>query len=204
MSVKKKDTEKYKEFFIESDSTMKRLALKNGMPLWRVDDNYFRSLVESIIGQQVSVKAAQTINERFLALFGGEHFPTPEKVNSITEKEMYKAGVSPQKASYIKGLAEAFTENTIEFEKFEEMNDEEIIRTLTRVRGIGRWTVEMFLIFSLGREDVFSFADKGLLQAMQENYGKKKQIKTDDLERIVKKWKPYRSIASLLLWESVD
>lgn len=164
---------------------------------------YFNRLTESIIGQQLSVKVARVINDRFKQLF--DNTPVlPEHILQIEDQKLRDIGMSWGKVKYVKDLAQKTNEGVLKFEKFPQMTDEEIIAELTKIKGIGRWTAEMFLIFDLGREDVFSFGDLGLRRAIEKIYQFDKDTHHKHFEKIVEKWKPYRSYASLALWHSLD
>ena len=166
--------------------------------------NHFRSLVVAIINQQLSGKAAYTIQKRFEALFPGKKFPTPKDVLKIAPAKMRKVGLSRMKVSFIKDLAKKVLDGTVNFRKMPAWTDEEVIEHLTSVKGIGRWTAEMFLMFSLGRDDVFSYGDLGLRNAMQRLYKMKSHPTPTQAEKISAAWKPYRTIASRILWASID
>jgi DNA-3-methyladenine glycosylase II len=165
--------------------------------------NYFIDLINSIVGQQLSMKAGDTIWARFSALFKGKSL-NPQTVSLKTVEELRISGVSNSKAQYIKNVADAFLHNLVTPEKFPVMADEQIIEELVKIKGVGRWTAEMFCIFSLGREDIFSFGDLGLSNALMKLYDRKKPYAKKTIERITKKWSPYRSYASLLLWKSLE
>lgn len=169
----------------------------------RKEKNHFKKLVRSIIGQQLSVKAAETIMNRFCALFG-TRFPTPKEILKMDEEKIRACGISYSKIAYIKDLAMHVEEKKIDLKKIEKSGDEEIIEALTAIKGIGRWTAEMFLIFSLGREDVFSHGDLGLKNAIKKLYGLRKHPSPERARVISDKWKPYRSLASRYLWASLD
>ena len=164
---------------------------------------HFEALVESIVSQQLSIKAADTIFMRFAALGPGKKFPTPEQVLKIPARKMRKAGLSKMKVSFIKDLAKKVLNGTVDLKKISKWSDEEVIEHLTAVKGIGIWTAEMFLIFSLGREDIFSYGDLGLRNAMQQLYKFKKHPTEKQARKIAEKWKPYRSLASRYLWASL-
>ena len=166
--------------------------------------NYFESLADAIISQQLSGKAAATILGRFKALFPDTKFPTPAQVLAKSDLDLRTAGVSGAKASYIKNLATAFEDKTINLTRVDKLRDEEIIEMLVQVKGIGRWTAEMFLIFSLGRPDVFSFGDLGLRNAVKELYKLRKDPSSAKLKKLSSVWQPYRTCASLYLWASLD
>jgi DNA-3-methyladenine glycosylase II len=168
---------------------------------------HFEALVVAIVNQQLSGKAADTIFKRFVALFPRSphaKFPTPKRVLKMPARKMRKAGLSKMKASFIKDLAKKVLDGTVDFKKMPKWTDDEVIEHLTRVKGIGRWTAEMFLMFSLGREDVFSYGDLGLRNAMRKLYKLRKHPTPKQAEKISAKWKPYRSLASRYLWASLD
>ena len=165
--------------------------------------NYFIDLINSIVGQQLSMKAGDTIWARFAALFKGKPL-NPQTVAQKTVEELRTSGVSNSKAQYIKNVGDAFLHHHVTLEKFPDMADEQIIEELVKIKGVGKWTAEMFCIFSLGREDIFSMGDLGLSNALIKMYGGKKPFTKTAIERITNKWSPYRSYASLLLWKSLE
>ncbi len=165
--------------------------------------NHFQSLATSIVNQQLSGKAAKTILARFEALFKGSGFPKLGQVLKITNAKMRDAGLSLQKISYIKGLAEAVNRGEIDCRKLIKLSDEEIIIQLTKIKGIGRWTAEMFLMFSLGRPDVFSHGDLGLRNAIKKLYNFKPHPKHKKLQKLLQAWHPYKTSASRHLWASL-
>lgn len=194
---------KAKKHFKLNDPVLGSLADEVVLTEWGNNDNYFISLVESIISQQLSVKAADTIWKRFLAFLpNGE--VDPAFVLDLPDQKIRKAGISWQKISYIKDLAKKTLESGILFEQFDIMTEEEIITELIKVKGIGRWTAEMFLMFSMGRPDVFSYGDLGLRRAMQKLYKLRKEPTEKRAALIANKWKPYRTIACRYLWGSLD
>jgi DNA-3-methyladenine glycosylase II len=164
----------------------------------------FEALVEAITSQQLSIKAADTIFNRFAALTPGKKFPTPREVFAMPAAKMRKCGLSGMKVSFIKDLAKKTLDGSLDFKKMDRWSDEAVIEHLTSVKGIGRWTAEMFLIFSLGRDDVFSYGDLGLRRAMQRIYKMRKEPTLRQAEKITAKWKPYRSLGSRYLWASTD
>lgn len=164
--------------------------------------NYFERLCDAIISQQLSTKAADTIFARFKALFPDEHI-IPVFLLAIPQDLLREIGISYQKISYIRDLAQKIVDETICLEDLEKNNDEAVIRELIKVKGIGRWTAEMFLIFSLGREDIFSYGDLGLRRAIQKLYGFANEPTLKQMEEKTKIWAPYRSYASIALWRSL-
>jgi len=168
------------------------------MPL-RTD--YFASLVRSIIGQQLSVKAAATIWKRTLQACGEMR---PETILALDEEKLRAAGFSMSKITYVRDLAGRVLSGELDLERLSEMPDDEIIGALTKVKGIGVWTAQMFLIFSLGRPDVLSTADLGLRRALGWLYQLDETPGAKDFEQYGEKWQPYRTTASLYLWEAIN
>lgn len=167
-------------------------------------NNYFRSLIEGVISQQLSVKAADTIFARFTGLFPATTFPDPHDIIEIPLHHMRSIGLSGQKAHYIKHIAQARIAGTIDFANLHTLPDQEIIIQLTRIKGIGQWTAEMFLLFSLGRPDVFSYGDLGLRNAIKNLYNLRKEPSPARAATISRPWRPYRSLASRYLWASLS
>lgn len=164
--------------------------------------NPYQSLVEAIITQQLSGKAADSISTRFRAIYG--RFPKPADVMETSDAKLRKAGLSYMKVSYIKDLSKKVESKEIRLAYMKNLTDEEIIVQLTQVKGIGRWTAEMFLIFSLGRLDVLPVGDLGLKKGIQKLYSLEKLPEKEQMERIAEKWKPYRSVATWYLWRSLN
>lgn len=181
---------------------LKKMKLEQLKPQ-ATPQEYFHRLTREIVGQQLSVKVADVIYKRFEALFGNKPI-SPEMILGKTDQTLRDIGLSWNKVKYVKDLAQKTLNKELAFEKFAEMTEEEVITELTKVKGIGRWTAEMFLIFNLGREDVFSFGDLGLRRAIEKLYGFEKDAKVKLFVPIVEKWKPFRSYASLALWHSLD
>ncbi len=169
-------------------------------------NNHFAALVEAIIYQQLAGKAAAVIFSRFRALYSSRRFPTPEKLDRTPEKQLRSAGLSPQKISYLKDLSRRLLDGSLKLRNLSpmDMDDEEIIAHLTQVKGIGRWTAEMFLIFCLGRLDVLPVGDLGIRKAVQKAYRLRALPSPERLEQMGRRWQPYRSVASWYLWASVD
>jgi DNA-3-methyladenine glycosylase II len=188
------------------DKVMKRLIRDHGeMELSRKKNAYLH-LCLSILSQQLSTKVAKVIRDRFLDLYEGK-FPTPQQIIDTPVTTFRGIGFSNAKASYIHNVARFAMEQGMEDRKLNKMNDEEVIEYLVPIKGVGRWTVEMLLIFTLGREDVFAVDDLGIQNAMISLYGidktDKKKMKAEMLE-IAEKWRPFRSYACLYLWRSLD
>lgn len=173
-------------------------------PFKKAERDHFRTLVQSIVAQQLSDKAATTIINRLIALFPRKIFPAPQDLLRTDTEKLRSVGLSYAKASYIKDLAERVVTKQIHLPSFEAMSDEEVTRELVAVKGIGPWTAEMFLIFSLHREDIFSYGDLGLQNAIWRLYKLKTRPTKKQMERIVQKWRPYRSLAARYLWAGLD
>lgn len=173
-------------------------------PQRRLPRTHFEALVEAIISQQLSVKAADTIFGRFVALFPNGKFPKPEIVTKLPLSKYRRVGISAQKAGYIKDLAVRVAKGELRLQSLHRLGNEEVITELTKVKGVGRWTAEMFLMFSLRRPDVFSHGDLGLRNAIQRLYKLKKSPSEQQLERISKKWSPHRTTAARYLWKSLE
>ncbi len=154
--------------------------------------DYFSDLCEIVIQQQLSEKAGETLWRRFLALF---RKLTPHAVLRTPDEKIRSAGISWHKVSYIKNLA-----TYGDFAKLRDLPDEDVLRQLTNIKGIGPWSAEMFLMFSLAREDVFSYGDLGLRRAIQKLYNFKREPTRRQMERIVARWAPYRTYAAKILW----
>lgn len=190
--------------FAKVDKTLYQTALR-----YEVDNifvieshtNYFERLCRSITGQQLSTKAADTIWKRFSLLANNQI--EPKIILALGHDQLRGAGLSNAKAKYVHGLAEAVEAETIDLEKLAQQTNQEVIQELTKLKGIGVWTAEMFLMFTLGREDLFSLGDLGLRRAIEKLY----QIKdptTDYLTELSSKWSPYRTYACRILWENLD
>ena len=164
---------------------------------------YFPKLCREIISQQLGSGAARAILGRFVELFPKKRI-TPTRVLTLSEKNLRATGMSWAKARYLRDLAQKTAAGEIHFKKFSEADDAFVISELTKVKGIGAWTAEMFLIFTLGREDVFSFGDLGLRRAFELLYGRRRARTQKNMESITKLWSPYRSYASLALWHVWD
>ena len=164
----------------------------------------FESLVEAIVYQQLHGKAAGTIFNRLKAIFAPERFPSPRLLLEVPEELLRGAGLSRQKMAAIRDLAAKTLDGTVpDLRAIRRMSDEEIIERLTSVRGVGRWTVEMFLIFHLGRPDVLPIGDYGVLQGFALTHRRKEMPKPKELGTFGERWKPYRSVASWYMWKAV-
>jgi len=162
----------------------------------------FHSLAEAIVYQQLNGKAALTIFKRFSAL-AGEPL-TPEGILKLSDEQLRAVGLSKQKSAYLKDLAVKTRDGLLNFTRLPDMSDEEVIKHLTQVKGVGVWTAHMFLMFSLRRPDVLPTGDYGVQAAIRKHYKKRKLPKPHIMEKIAKPWAPYRSVACWYLWRSLD
>jgi DNA-3-methyladenine glycosylase II len=161
----------------------------------------FMTLARAIVGQQISVKAAQSVWDRLTACVGEM---TPEGVLSRPRPELRACGLSDRKTEYIADLAQHFADGRIHVHRWPQMSDEQIIAELVEVRGIGRWTAEMFLMFNLLRPDVFPLDDLGLQKGIRLAYYKRRKVSLGTMRRLGETWRPWRSVATWYLWRSLD
>ena len=196
--------------YLKTQKRLENIELRERKPPFKRSQDPFESLIRSIIFQQLSGKAAGTILARFVALFPNEHatpegrFPTPQEVVKLSDAKFKKAGISPQKMSYLRDLAKRFLDGTIDPSNFKSMSDEEIRQHLLVVKGIGRWTTDMFLMFTLYRPDVLPTGDLGIQKGFQKLYKLKSLPDAATMARLSKKWAPHRTVACWYLWELVD
>jgi DNA-3-methyladenine glycosylase II len=188
------------KYLTDHDKVLAKVIAANGHIETRPATGYFEALVRSIISQQISVKAAASIRERLVAATSF----VPERILNLDEVEVKAIGLSGQKTKYLKDLAQHFIENPAVFDHLERLSDEEVITELTKVKGIGAWTAQMFLMFTLARPDVFAPGDRGLQLAMLRLYDLPPTTTPAELELLAAKWQPYRTTASLHLWKSLD
>jgi DNA-3-methyladenine glycosylase II len=165
--------------------------------------DHFSMLVRAIVFQQLSTKAATTIHDRLIGLMPDARAEA-EALLALTDEQLRAAGISRQKAGYLRDLCARVATGDVALDALDAMSDEEVIVSLTRVKGIGRWTAEMFLIFRLQRPDVLPVGDLGIITAVQKAYRLRKPPTPDRLRKIGEAWRPYRSIASWYLWRSLD
>jgi DNA-3-methyladenine glycosylase II len=192
---------------LTKDRRLKRLIDQHVEPLTiRKQTDMVFYLTASIMSQQLSTKVAQTIRQRFLDLFAGQP-PTPEQILKTPPATLRAIGLSNSKVSYVLNVARFAIEEGLDFQKLDQMDNEAVIACLTRIKGVGRWTAEMLLMFGLGREDVFAIDDWGVQNAMISVYKLDREDKKafrEKLLRISAKWSPYRTYACLYLWRYKD
>lgn len=185
------------------DKVLAAIIEEHGACSLRPQRSYFYVLCDAIISQQVSVQAAAAISNRLKGLFSGRT-PKPSELLSLSEEQLKSIGVSRAKASYLRNLAEHFHTGRIRPRKLTRMADEEVMQTLLEVKGIGPWTAQMFLIFSLNRLDVLPTGDLGLQRAMMIQYRLQQMPTKALMEQMAECWRPYRSVATWYLWRSID
>jgi DNA-3-methyladenine glycosylase II len=191
-----------------ADEVMARLIYEQGalvrrdLKLERPGDAY-GALLRSIVGQQLSTKAARTIYGRMLELFDG-HAPSPLQLLAANPDDIRAAGLSRPKINYLRDLAQHVEDGELELDRLDELPDEEVIEQLTAVKGIGEWSAHMFLMFHLGRPDVLPVGDQGIRNAIKTQYRLRKLPDAKRIEKIARPWRPYRTLACLYLWSSLD
>ena len=186
---------------VKKDRVMKRLIPRFGDACLQSRGDAFSTLARSIVGQQISVKAAQTVWHRFAAL---PRKMTPAHVLKLKVDDMRAAGLSARKVEYLVDLAIHFDAGTVHVTDWEAMDDEAIIAELIAIRGIGRWTAEMFLIFYLMRPDVLPLDDVGLINGISNNYFSGESVSRSDAREVAAAWAPYCSVATWYIWRSLD
>ena len=183
---------------VERNSEVVRRDLKRERP-----GDAYGTLVRSIVGQQLSTKAAATIYRRVLERFG-RHTPTPKQLLRADPEDLRAAGLSRAKVAYLRDLAQHVVAGALALERLPDLPDEEVTAQLTAIKGLGQWTADMFLMFHLGRPDVLPVGDQGIRRAIQVEYGLRKLPDAKRMQKIAKPWRPYRTLASLYLWSSLD
>jgi len=188
----------------EIDPRFLRLISEFGYPTLKRENNYFEALIRNIIYQQLSGKAAQTIYNRFLALFNTTQYPSPDEILITPFENLRGAGLSNQKVTYILDLSKKYVDGTLQLDELDGKSNKDVSAQLIKVKGIGQWTADMFLMFTLNREDVFPLGDLGVKKgvAIIENLP---ELPTEKhMEEISEKWQPYRTIAAWYMWKLVD
>lgn len=187
------------------DRVMKKLIPQFGEARLQSRGDAFTTLARSIVGQQISVKAAQAVWDRFAALVGGTPARMqPSALLAVDAPQLRAAGLSARKAEYLLDLAQHFESGQVHVRLWREMDDEAIIEELVAIRGIGRWTAEMFLIFHLMRPNVLPLDDLGLLKGISVNYFSGEPVSRAEARELGEGWAPFRSVATWYLWRSLD
>lgn len=163
----------------------------------------FSALVRTITAQQISTKAAATIHGRLVALMP-DTIATPDALVTLTDDQLRQAGLSRQKSAYLRDLGAKVTSGELPIHSLHELTDEEVIQAIVKVKGLGRWSAEMFLMFRLRRPDVLPVDDLGIVTAIQRLYRLRKKPKADRLRKIAEPWRPYRTVACWYLWRSLE
>ena len=188
------------------DKILAKVIIRVGPCTLKPHTDAFESIIDAVISQQLSMYAAQSIFNRFVEYYKPEKFPTPDAILNTVDEDLRKIGISKAKIRCLKDLCEKVKSGKIHLNKIHELSDEEIIKELTQVKGIGRWTVHMFLIFSLGRLNVLPTEDLGIRKGIMKLYHLRKLPDEKKILEIAKKnqWSPYCSIASWYIWRSFE
>ena len=186
------------------DKNLSNFLKQFDVPVLPIEEDYFWSLTRSVIYQQISGKAAKKISDRYLKLFSKGSKMSPVDVIKIDIEKIQSVGISRQKSGYIKNIANAFDEGLVNETQLHKLSDKEIIDQLVKIKGVGRWTAEMFLIFTLRRPDVFPVTDLGVQKGFQIYYDLDELPSIDMMNEKSENWKPYRTIMSLYLWFAVE
>lgn len=189
---------------LERDRRLGPVVARYGPPLLRARGTTFQALARAILFQQVSGAAGTAIYQRLVALFPGQRFPRPEQLAALSPETLRAVGVSRQKASYLLDLASRLADGSLSPRRLSRLTDEEVLRELTAVRGIGEWTAQIFLMFTLHRPDVLPVGDLGLRRGMQILFDLDEPPDRDRMERLAEPWRPFRSAASWYLWRVSD
>ncbi len=198
-------TEVAAKHLVKNDPILKPIIERAGLCTIRPHRNYYWELVDAIISQQLSVKAAASIEKRFQELFGSE-VPAPEQILEKSVEELRTVGLSRPKANYIRDLAQHIADGKLELNKLEELSNEEIAAELIAVKGIGEWTAHMFLMFCMARVDVLPVGDLGIRNSIKQLYKFDHLPTADEIKQLSIKnhWQPYESIASWYIWQNLD
>jgi len=185
----------------KQDPVLGKVVKSIGPIDFEMDDGHYEALVGAIIYQQLAGAAARAILDRFKKIYGGK-IPDPKQYLSTPESKLRASGLSPQKISYIRDLCERIVKGSLDLPSLTHLSDEEAVERLDEIRGVGRWTAEMFLLFVLGRKDVLPVDDLGVQKAVKRIYRLRKLPSKKKFEQLAKNWHPYCSIATLYLWRS--
>jgi DNA-3-methyladenine glycosylase II len=191
---------------LKKDKVLKRMIDHVGEIKLRKETDLYFSLCRSIVSQQLSIKAAATIFARFLALFK-EGYPEAKTLLKLKDEQLRAVGLSYQKAGYLRNIARFSLEKTLDYKKLKKLPDEELINYLVEIKGVGRWTVEMILMFNLNRPDILPKDDLGIQNGIIKQFGLKETTKQElhkKMELIAENWRPYRTLACLYIWSYKD
>jgi DNA-3-methyladenine glycosylase II len=186
---------------LKKDKKLKKIILSVGEYKIRIISNPFEALVEAIITQQISDSAGKSVSKKFKNLFR-KKYPAPSDIVKLSIDEIKSVGLSRMKAEYIFDISQMIIDKKLNFKIFKKMSNEDVIANLTKIRGIGKWTAEMYLIFALGRMDVFPLGDLGLINGIKKLYNLENPS-TDEILKITNNWIPYRTVGTWYIWRGV-
>ena len=199
--MKPKYWNKGKIYLSNKDKVLKKLIQTYRNEYLNLNSNYFHSLINSIIGQQISVSAADSMKTKFFKL---KRNITPQTVSKLSTTDLRKCGLSRQKILYIRNISKFFLQNKKFIKNINKSSEEEIYKNLIEIKGVGNWTIHMFLMFSYGSSNIFPTGDLGFLKAISKLYKVQLPISERKLKLLYKKWSPYSSLATWYLWRSLD
>ncbi len=199
--MKPKYWNKGKIYLSNKDKVLKKLIQTYKNEYLNLNSNYFHSLINSIIGQQISVSAADSMKTKFFKL---KRSITPQTVSKLRTTDLRKCGLSRQKILYIRNISKFFLQNKKFIKNINKSSEEEIYNNLIEIKGVGNWTIHMFLMFSYGSSNIFPTGDLGFLKAISKLYKVQLPISERKLKLLYKKWSPYSSLATWYLWRSLD
>ncbi|PAN17964.1 hypothetical protein GQ55_3G158400 [Panicum hallii var. hallii] len=188
----------------DADPALAAVIDAHEAPVFQCPHRPFHSLVRSILYQQLAFKAAASVYSRFLSLLGGEASVTPDAVLALTPQQLRQIGVSPRKASYLHDLARKYVSGILSDSAIINMDDRSLAAMLTMVKGIGAWSVHMFMIFSLARPDVLPSADLGVRKGVQMLYGLEDVPRPSQMDKLCERWRPYRSVGAWYMWRLIE
>jgi DNA-3-methyladenine glycosylase II len=193
------------DWLASHDDALQPVIRAHGICPIRPHTDYYRQLVNSIVGQQLSIKAAASIRQRFLDIYNGD-FPEPQQILDTDIEDLRAAGFSRAKAIYVHDLAQHMLDGKIDFNRFDSLSNTDIITELVAVKGVGEWTAHMFLMWCMGRTDVLPYGDLGVRNGIQKLYGLDSPPDRLAMETVAadNHWHPYESIASWYIWQSLD
>jgi len=205
MVITQQVAEEAAAYLTNHDQTLAPVIKNHGLCTIQPHKDYYRELVDSIISQQLSVKAAAAIEKRFVALFDG-NYPTPEQILKKDVEAFRAAGLSYAKGKYVRDIAQHILDGELVLDNFDELGNDEIIKELVAVKGIGEWTAHMFLMFCMGRSDILPVGDLGIKNGMRQLYQLSDAPSPEQMQAIasLNHWHPYESIASWYIWASLD
>ena len=203
MSIEEKQIQAAIKHLKKNDPVIKKIIAKSGPCKITKRRNRFVTLARSIVSQQISVAAAKTINRRLVELLAPERLTAPALAEFDVD-QLREAGISKQKATYLLDLSNKVKTGEVNLRNVSRLSDDDVIQMLCKVKGIGVWTAQMFLMFSLGRLDVLPTADLGIQNAMKKNYPVRGELNAEKMKKIASKWAPYRTIGCHYMWQSLD